>query len=622
MCGIAGHVGPRVIDEATIERTLRVMRHRGPDAAAHRSFEPARGRRVDLLHRRLSILDLDPRGEQPFSRGAGWLSYNGELYNYVEVREELARLGEAFHTTCDTEVLAAVLDRLGLDGLDRCEGMWAFAHYDERERVLALSRDRFGEKPLYLMWEGEDLYFGSEPKFLVALAGRTPAVDRRHLERFLVHGYKSLYKEPDTFFEGVTELPPGTTMLIGPDGDVRTARYWEPPPVAEHDMSFEEAVAGTRERLVRSVELRLRADVPLAFCMSGGVDSVSLISIASRELGERVHGFTVVNRDERYAEQEMVDLAVSELGVDHTEVLARDESFLDTLRLLVRQHDGPVLTIAYYVHWMLMRAIHEAGYRVSVSGTAADELFTGYFDHHLLYLHAVQGDAELAAASREAWETHVKPIVRNPHLSNPRLFVDDPGFRDHIYLNADEFAATLTRPFGESFHEHRYSDRLLRNRMLNELFHEAVPVILHEDDHNAMSFSIENRSPFLDRELFEFSARIPDRHLVRDGRAKAVLREAMRGIAPDPILDSPRKVGFNAPILDLLDTSRPQVRATLLEDSPIFDVVRRDAVEALLDRDRLPNSASKFLFYFVNAKLFLEEFSGSPHAAASASTAA
>ena len=144
--------------------------------------------------------------------------------------------------------------------------------------------------------------------------------------------------------------------------------------------------------------------------------------------------------------------------------------------------------------------------------------------------------------------------------------------------------------------------------MLNELFEEAVPVILNEDDLNAMKYSIENRSPFLDRELFEFSLSIPTRHLVRDGRAKAVLREAMRGIAPDRAMDNRRKVGFNAPIHALLDVHDPEVRRTLLEDSPLFDLIHRHRFEELLDRDHLPNSASKLLFNLVNTKFFLEEY--------------
>ena len=175
-----------------------------------------------------------------------------------------------------------------------------------------------------------------------------------------------------------------------------------------------------------------------------------------------------------------------------------------------------------------------------------------------------------------------------------------------VYLGAEEFASYLHEGFEEPFAEARYADDLLRNRMLNELFHEAVPVILHEDDLNAMAFSIENRSPFLDRELFEHCYSIPTRHLVRDGRAKAVLRDAMRGLVPDAALDNRRKVGFNAPIHDLLGVDDPAVRARVLADGPLYEHVRRDRVAALLERPDLPNSESKLLFNLVNAQAFLE----------------
>jgi asparagine synthase (glutamine-hydrolysing) len=351
------------------------------------------------------------------------------------------------------------------------------------------------------------------------------------------------------------------------------------------------------------VQVRLRADVPLAFLMSGGVDSLSLISIARRVFDYDVHGFTIVNEDERYAERDMVEHAVAELGVDHTAVTLDTADFLPRLRRLVAQHDGPVATITYFVQWLLMERIHTTGHRVSISGTGADELFSGYYDHHLAYL-AVTGDPQ----ARAAWEEHVKPFVRNPFLSDPDLFVRDPGFRGHIFLEAERFATFLRRPFHEPFREdsHPGAD-LLRTRMLNELFAEAVPVILHEDDLNAMSYSIENRSPFLDRDLFEFTLTIPTPHLVRDGRAKVVLREAMRGIAPDRALDNRRKVGFNAPIHALLDVHDPAVRAEVLADSPLWDLVHRDRVAELLDRDFLPNSESKLLFNLLNVKFFLEQ---------------
>ncbi|HMK15835.1 MAG TPA: asparagine synthase C-terminal domain-containing protein, partial [Methanomicrobiales archaeon] len=278
------------------------------------------------------------------------------------------------------------------------------------------------------------------------------------------------------------------------------------------------------------------------------------------------------------------------------------------LRLLVRHHDAPVYTISYYAHWLLMERIAASGYRVSVSGSAGDELLSGYYDHHLMYLAEMHADPALYEEARSAWEKHIRPMVRNPHLRDPGLFVRDPGFRDHLTLNSEEFRTYLKKDWSEPFTEEAYNGSLLRNRMLNELLHESIPVVLHEDDINAMYFSIENRSPFLDRELVEFCNRIPTRHLIRDGRAKAILRDAMRGIVPDVVVDERRKVGFNVPIFSFLDVKDPAVREEVLGPSPIYDHVRREKIEALMDKPFLENHESLFLFYFLCAKLFLEEF--------------
>jgi asparagine synthase (glutamine-hydrolysing) len=254
-----------------------------------------------------------------------------------------------------------------------------------------------------------------------------------------------------------------------------------------------------------------------------------------------------------------------------------------------------------------MELIAAHGYRIAVSGTAADELFTGYFDHHLAYLYEIRDDRELSKSAREAWLQVVKPFVRNPYLQNPDLFFENPAMRDHIFFGADGFARYLKTAWSEPFAEQCYSQNLLRSRMLNELFHETVPVILHEDDLNAMYFSIENRSPYLDRPLFDFCNRIPTRHLVHEGFAKSVLREAMEGIVPPRALWERRKVGFNASLHSLLDLEDPCVREWILDDGPIYQHVRRPLIEAELAKRELSNSRSKFLFYFLASKAFLEE---------------
>ncbi|HMH44425.1 MAG TPA: asparagine synthase (glutamine-hydrolyzing) [Pyrinomonadaceae bacterium] len=608
MCGIAGYFGLRQIDDERIQACLSLMRRRGPDHSAARSWTNNIGRHVYLLHSRLNIIDLDARSNQPFHIGDKWISYNGELYNYLEVRSDLRKQGYSFSTESDTEALLRGLDHYGWDVLDRYEGMWAFAVYDEAEGSVTLCRDRFGEKPLYIYRDQSGLYFGSEVKFITALIGHPLEINIDHLYRYLVNGYRALYKGPQTFFVGLEEVSTASFLRLNRDGSEETSNYWKSNLNSDETMSYDDAVAGARERLMRSVELRLRADVPLAFCMSGGVDSNSLIGLAKNVFNYDVHGFTIVNSDSRYEESEIVDYAVKEFAIRHTSISLNVEGFLTKLRMLVRQHDAPVYTISYYAQWLLMQSIAEHGYRISVSGTGADELYSGYYDHHLAYLQEVYDDTALYTESLKAWEQHVKPLVRNPFLQNPRLFIDDPEFREHIYFDSGGFSEYLVSGWSERFTETKYVHSLLRNRMLNELFHEAIPVILHEDDLNAMYFSIENRSPFLDRDLFEFCHSIPAKCLIRDGRAKSILRDSMRGIVPERVLANRRKVGFNAPIYSFLDVKNPSIRQWLLDDGPIFQHVHRVMIEKLTQKSFLQNSESKFLFYFVCAKMFLEEF--------------
>ena len=611
MCGLAGSIGPRQPPEDRVEAALRCLQRRGPDASGV-ARQRLGAHEVCLVHTRLSIIDLDPRANQPFERDGRVLVYNGEIYNYLELRRELEDLGHRFRTTSDTEVLLAAYGEWGTGALDRLEGMWSFALLDRTSGALVLSRDRFGEKPFYYWFVDDTLYFASEVKALAALSGTKPSLDRRQLERFLVLGYKSLFKGPHTFYEEVRELPPATIAVLDKPEPPSPQPYWRLR-YKPRRMSSEEAADGVRERLIEAVRIRLRTDVPLAFCLSGGIDSSVLAGIAAKRLGGRIHCFSVIDRDPRYDESRNIAATEAHLGCDVHRVETSTSGFFERLQDLVAYHDAPVITISYYVHAFLSEAIAAAGYKVAISGTAADELFTGYYDHSLMWLaemHALaerRDDVSFDALLAD-WRESYGAFVQNPLLQDPFAFIRDPARREHIYLGADRFARMLTRPFQEGFRERRYADTVLRNRMMNELFHESVPMILHEDDRNSMRYSVENRSPYLDRALVEFAYTVPAEHLVRDGYMKWPLRAAGSGVLADDVRLDKRKRGFNASIKSLVDTRDPETRDRLLGDSPIFDVIRREAVEAFLDEDMTPNSQSKFLFSFISARTFLEHY--------------
>ncbi|MBL7942510.1 MAG: asparagine synthase (glutamine-hydrolyzing) [Flavobacteriales bacterium] len=606
MCGIAGYIGNTPLRDERITSALDTMKQRGPDARRYwtsTDTSPA----IALLHGRLSIIDLDERSHQPFHRDGCTLVFNGEIYNYLELREELLRRGFNLVTQSDTEVLLCYYLIYGQDCVQHFEGMWAFALWDSRNGKLFLSRDRFAEKPLYYFHNENGFWFASEIKTLAALSGQRFRINENHLMRYIINGHKSLYKSDEGFYHDVKEIPFASSATIDSQFRPQISAYWTPSYRPNDRMTYEEAIEGTRHHLRESLKIRLRSDVPLAFCLSGGVDSASLVSLAAKEFNAHVNTFSIIDTDHRYDELDNIMATVHDTGCANTRiVLQPGDDNIAKLESLVRYHDAPVATISYFVHSFLSEAIAAHGFRISISGTAADEMFTGYYDHFLMHLYEMRNDASFQTYLSD-WQQHILHFVRHPDFRRYDLFFENQSKRDHIYLNNSEFRSYLKKDWQEPFIETAYTDNLLRNRMLNELFHEVVRVILHEDDLNSMKYSIENRSPFLDTRLFSFAYSIPSRLLIKDGYNKYVLRQAMKGILNDQVRLSREKKGFNASILSIFDFSKPSHRDYFLADSELFRWFDRDKMANLLKQTEFSNSYKKFLFDFVCARIFLDQ---------------
>lgn len=608
MCGIAGYIGGRNIEEGIIKQTLKSMNKRGPDA--QRSWRSnTDSYSINLLHSRLSIIDLDPRSHQPFALGDLVMVFNGEIYNYLELRQELVKDNVSLTTSSDTEVLLHYYQKYGERCVEYFEGMWAFAIWDPKRNKLFLSRDRFAEKPLYYVKKDDGFYFASEIKALQYLVGEKFTIDANHLIRYVVNGHKSLYKGSEGFYKEVNELDYASNTTVTPQGDFHSYSFWKPEFKPNEAMTFEEAIEGTRHYLRESLKIRLRSDVPLAFCLSGGVDSASLVSIAAKELNAQVSTFSIIDSDKRYDELDNIQATIDDTGCDSVKVMLQPgDQNIDRLVSLVEYHDAPVATISYFVHSMLSESISKGGYKISISGTGADEMFTGYYDHFLMHLYETRNDKSHPKKVAD-WEQHVKHFVRHPQLSNPKLFIENPTLRDYIYLNNDEFRTYLKSDWKEDFYETHYTDSLLRNRMMNEMFHEVVRVILHEDDLNSMRYSIENRSPFLDSNLYQFTNTIPSHLLIGEGYNKYILRSSMKGILNEKVRTSREKKGFNASINSIFDFSNPKHLDFFLSDSKIFDWFDKEKIRQQLQQKEFTNSYKKFLFNFICAKIFVDRLS-------------
>ncbi|MTI10573.1 asparagine synthase (glutamine-hydrolyzing) [Curvivirga aplysinae] len=604
MCGIAGGFGPKSITPDRLASCHKLMALRGPDGSGHWACETPAGNHLNFLHSRLSIVDLAERSNQPFVKNQLTLVFNGEIYNHIELRKELETLGHVFHTTGDTEVVLEAYRQWGTDFVTHMEGMWAIALYDSRQDQLILTRDRFGEKPLYLWWVDNCLYFGSEVRFLMGLSGVKADVNQEHLRRFLVNGYKSLFPSEDDYFYGIKAFPAGHVAVVKTPSMPISKPFWSVSynPI---QMTQDEALEGTYDKIRHAIELRLRADVPIALRLSGGIDSNVALGMAVQELQQDITTFSVVEDDPRYDETASILEAIKYHGCSHEIIKIPKDNFLDRLYGLIDYFGKPMMTISYYLHALVSEHIHNAGFKVSLGGTGADEIFSGYYDHYLFWLAEMQNRADFSDLVG-GWRDSYGKFVRNPFLQDPEAFIKQPNRRDHIFLGAEKFSSFLKEPFEERHHEKTFCEPILRNRMLNELLHETVPVMLHEDDLSAMAYSVENRAVYLDSQLVEFVSTVPSEHLFGNSLPKYLLRRAGKGIAPESILTNPRKQGINAPVTSFVDFTDDEVQEAILDDSLVYDIIQKDKVEKLLNSTLELNSESKFLFSIISTKLFLD----------------
>jgi asparagine synthase (glutamine-hydrolysing) len=614
MCGIAGYFGTKNLETNVIKKTLSVLLRRGPDDQKYKKYSIDDFKSLYFFHTRLSIIDLDPRSNQPLEDNLFSIVFNGELYNYLEIKKDLETKGVKFSTLSDTEVILKGYQVYGKDLFNLMEGMWALCIYDKKKKEIVISRDRFAEKPLYYYSSKEGFYFSSDVKAIKILSEVSFAFNNKRLISGLVCGYKSYYKKPEeTFFKNIKNLPSGHFAVIDLLFNFSIKKYWAPNTKTNTNLKEEEIFYNVKKLFFNSIKIRLRSDVPSAFCLSGGLDSSSLVSIAAKKFNYKINSFSLIdNNDKRYNEKKNIDLVVNDVGANHHEVkLEKKSNNLDYLRELINYKSAPLSTITSYLHSYLQKKISGSGFKVSFSGTAADEIFTGYYDHHLQYLHDVK-NTEYFDNSLANFNKYIKPLIRNKFFQNENLYIQDSSSRKHIYDNFYEFSELLypdiKDEFAFDFQEEKFCSNLSLNRRLNELFHENIPIILNEEDSNSMFYSIENRSPFLDSKLIDFVNSVDTKYLIKDGYSKNILREVSRGYLVDPVRMDREKKGFNSSVESIFDFNDKDFYENILnKNNKIYEFIDISKLRKILQKDIGKNHYSKFLFSLINLNIFFEK---------------
>ena len=541
MCGISGIVKwNEQVDRSEIEKMNASIAHRGPDATGVYLEQ-----NVGFGHQRLSILDLSADGNQPMFFNELVMVYNGEIYNYIEIREELKKLGRSFKTKTDSEVILHAYEEWGAQCVNKFNGMWAFAIHDKKKQEVFISRDRFGIKPLYYRADEKGISFGSEIKQLLT---ESSGFNEDVLMNYLVLGY-DIYDD-DTFFKGVKSLSPSRNITIDlKEKKFSIDRYYTI--AINHDLrsiSEAEALEIYSESFKRSVELRLRSDVKVGTCLSGGLDSSFVAAMAASMFDGGDQKFQAINagvKDEKINESHFAEIVANASDIELHKIFPTAEDFHEAIDEVIYTQEEPFLGTSQYMQYFVLEKAKELGCTVMLDGQAGDEILLGYPKYYASYLGSLPMMKKFRAVMSSArnsgipamrimkmWAFFTNGKLRYKTLQKRWSIVDDS------WLN--KASKQIILDLSKAYHN-------IDDLQKMELELTQLPRLLKYEDKNAMRHSIETRLPFTDYNHVELSLSLPQELKIKNGWTKYIQRKAMEPMLPDEIVWRKNKLGFVSP---------------------------------------------------------------------------
>lgn len=557
MCGFVAIIGPSPpVPEGVLTDLRDRLAHRGPDGAASWSRSYDNGS-ASFGFRRLAILDTRHVADQPMvsSDGTKVLVFNGEIYNFVELRAELMQLGCVFRTRSDSEILLHAYDRWGEDMIGRLNGMFSFILWDETRREALIVRDRFGEKPLFFTkLPSGDWLFASEIKALLAHPDVPATIDTGVVSEVLEG--RLLFAAEETLFANVKQFAASHKMIIGLDCGLRTyQRYWAPKYGQPLEcVPYAELVSRLRDHLHRSLTLRMRSDVPVTACLSGGLDSSTLVALLAGMAKNGGDGIDAVisarfPNDSTIDEGPFIDSVLHHLDLKGHAVTPTAPDLVGDIRTMHWHHETIIPGSSMYLEWVIMRTARQHGYKVIIDGQGGDEVFAGY----RIYLQAYQAELH----RKGSWcHARALGVLRDWRLAREARKYQHSGRR---FLSSESLSLPSMRVFHDTHVPHmvsRYGGSgvpdpehvgALRFELAINLLRTSLPSNLYSGDRNSMAHGIECRYPFLDYDLVDFAVQLPDAAYLKNAWSKHILRRAMKSQLPHEIVWRVDKVGFAAP---------------------------------------------------------------------------
>jgi asparagine synthase (glutamine-hydrolysing) len=551
MCGIAGIWSRNLKDSnrISLQHMTDSLTHRGPDGEGHWMSNDAH---VLLGHRRLAIIDLSKDGQQPMSFLERYtITFNGEIYNYIELRAELLKKGYAFQSATDTEVILKAYHAWGKDCLQHFDGMFAFAIFDSLNNELFCARDRFGEKPFYYAIHEGNFVFASEMKALWKY-GIDKSLNDCMMYQFLVNDLVENPNKPtETFYKGIFKLQASHYFMYIGNGEVKQRKYWDIDVSTHSKPSQKELNTRYSEILSKSVERRLRSDVPVGTSLSGGLDSSTIVALMNG-LIDKTHTFSARFKDSPKDEGKFIKIVTDYFNTTHHDVFVDENMFIDAFEKLCYHQEEPFQTGSIFAQYCVYEKARKENILVMLDGQGADEFMCGYDKDYNVYLKQVYFQPKHYKQVKNLLASNINHTSDISCLE--ALSFQFPQTKKHLRTLKNSMLAMVPLGVNPNFHAATFEKespffefKTLKETLKHEMLHQGLEKLLRFADRNSMAHSLEVRLPFLSHELVEFVFQLDDSYFLQNGWSKAILRNAIEGILPNEIVRRKDKIGFDAP---------------------------------------------------------------------------